>query len=182
MNDTSVTTEELNSSSSSSSDISSPTRLLSLNEDDARRIFQNKRVLFAGDESLRILFRDLAQMLEDGHRMGDADVNVQHGEYQPIRGRQPSIVRRHSSSCALCSRLRQGETRLGRGGAVGTWDYRDFRSYRSPVPSTTELYYTYISSLRCFALEQLIDLLESNGDTLSIDLLIFSSFESDMRR
>jgi hypothetical protein len=50
------------------------------------------------------------------------------------------------------------------------------------VPSTTELYYTYISSLRCFALEQLIDLLESNGDTLSIDLLIFSSFESDMRR
>jgi hypothetical protein len=93
MSDTSVTTEALNSSSSSSSDISSPTRLLSLNEEDARRIFQNKRVLFAGDESLRILFRDLAQMLEDGHRMADADVNVQHGEYQPIRGRQLRIVR-----------------------------------------------------------------------------------------
>ena len=91
MSDTSVTTEELDSSSSS--DISSPTRLLSLNEEDARRIFQNKRVLFAGDESLRILFRDLAQLLEDGHRMSDADVNVQHGEYPPIRGRQHRSAR-----------------------------------------------------------------------------------------
>ena len=50
------------------------------------------------------------------------------------------------------------------------------------MPSTTELCYTYISSLRCRALEQLIDLLESDDDTLPIDLLIFSSFESDMRR
>jgi non-ribosomal peptide synthetase component F len=76
----------------------------------------------------------------------------------------------------------QGETRLGRDGAVGSWDYRDFRSYCSPAPSNTELYYTYISSFRCSALEQLIDLLEADGDSLSVDLLIFSSLESGMRR
>lgn len=93
--DTSITVEGLNfssSSSSSSSDIHSPSRRLSLTEDDARRLFRNKRVLFAGDESLRILFRDLAQSLEDGQRLGDVEVNVQDGEYQPIRGRPHRIV------------------------------------------------------------------------------------------
>ena len=174
---------EVDWSSSSSFDINSPIRLLSLSKEDARRIFQNKRVLFAGDESLRILFRDLAQLLEDGHRMADADVNVQDGEYQPMPGRQhtDSFTRTYRF-VALSSSLRQGEKRLARAGTVGHWNYFDFRSYCSPSPSTTELYYTYISSLRCRALQQLIDLLESNGNTLSIDLLIFSSFESDMRR
>ena len=67
-------------------DPNSPTRLLSLTKDDARRLLRGKRVLFAGNASMRLVFRDVARFLEDGCQMTEDDLTIQHGQYEPMRG------------------------------------------------------------------------------------------------
>jgi hypothetical protein len=144
---------------SSPSDSHPATRLLATTKEQARELFHNKRVLFAGDESIRTMYRDMARLLEDGHRMLDVDVNIPMGDYPMM----PSEI--HSR----------------RGGQVGGLHCFEVRMYRSPPPSATTLYYVYVNGLRSAGMRELITSLRHESFNISFDLLIFSSFESDMR-
>ena len=70
----------------SSPTTSYPSNPITLTMDGARSILRNKCVFFAGDESMRTHFRDLAQMLENGEQLQDSDVDSQQLDYKPIRG------------------------------------------------------------------------------------------------
>ena len=135
-------------------------RMLAMTREQARQRFDNKRVIFAGDESIRTLFRDMARLLEDGNRMSDADVNIPMSNYTAMPGE-------------ICRR---------RGGQAGDRHFYEVRMYRSPPPSTATLCYVYVNGLRSAGMRELIDSLEDESFDMSFDLLIFSSFESDMRR
>ena len=136
------------------------TRLLAMTKEQPRELFRDKHVLFAGDESIRTLFRDMARLLEDGNRMSDADVNIPMGDYRTLIG----------------------ETRYRRGGYAGDRHFYEVRIYKSPPPSTVTLCYVYVNGLRSAGMRELIDSLEDESFDVPFDLLIFSSFESDMRR
>ena len=136
------------------------TRLLATTKEQARHLFHNKRVLFAGDASIRTLYRDMARLLEDGNQMPDADVNIPMGDYPMM----PSEI--HSR----------------RGGQVGDLHHFEVRMYRSPPPSATTLYYVYINGLRSAGMRELTTSLQHESFNISFDLFIFSSFESDMHQ
>ena len=127
-----------------------------MTKEQARQLFHDKRVLFAGDALIRTLFRDMARLLEDGHRMSDADVNMPMGDYRTL----------------------PGEIRHRRGGQAGDRHFYEVRIYKSPSPSTVTLCYVYVNGLRSAGMRELIGSLEDE----SFDILIFSSFETDMRQ
>ncbi len=47
---------------------------------DVRRVFDGKRVVFAGDPSVRSLYRDMATFLVTGHRLCSSQIKIQNGE------------------------------------------------------------------------------------------------------
>ena len=136
------------------------TPMLATTKEQARQLFHNKRVLFAGDESIRTLFRDMARLLEDGERMSDAQVNIPMVNYPPMAG----------------------EIRRRRGGHVGNRHFYEIRLYQSPPPTSATLCYVYVDGLQSAGMEELIQSLHDESVDMSFNLLIFSSFESDMRR
>ncbi|CAF1108745.1 unnamed protein product [Rotaria sordida] len=47
---------------------------------DVRRIFDGKRVVFAGDSEVRPIYHDMATFLVNGHRLYSTDITVQNSE------------------------------------------------------------------------------------------------------
>jgi hypothetical protein len=59
-----------------------------LSMSDVRRIFYGKRVVFAGDPSIRSIYRDMGTFIVTGHRLSSSEVAVQNGKKLTPRSKQ----------------------------------------------------------------------------------------------
>jgi len=51
-----------------------------LSMSDIRRVFDGKRVVFAGDSAVRAIYRDMATFIVTGHRLCSSQIAIQNGE------------------------------------------------------------------------------------------------------
>lgn len=54
-----------------------------ITQEEALRIFHGLTILFVGDPFLRILYRDLVELLSTGRSLEQSEAAMQHGEYRP---------------------------------------------------------------------------------------------------
>jgi hypothetical protein len=59
-----------------------------LSMSDIRRVFDGKRVVFAGDAQIRSIYWDMAKLLLTGHLLSSSDVTFQNGEKILSGGKQ----------------------------------------------------------------------------------------------
>ncbi|CAF0952811.1 unnamed protein product [Rotaria sordida] len=118
---------------------------------DVRRIFDGKRVVFAGDSEVRPIYHDMATFLVNGHRLYSTDITVQNSEK----------LYPYNNEC-----------RVRADGRPGMSNYVD--EHMCQWSPSSSIHYIYLASLDCHESNELLRFVQC------ADLVVFSSVNGDM--
>lgn len=148
-----------------------------LPQSDYLNIYRNLNVVFIGDNSIRILYRDLCKILKFNRLLEYTEAACQNGSYKLIEGKLKEI-----NNLNISSSHSSGESRLRGGGRIGMDDYEDIKQFHLENNST-KLFYIHLSTILNEQISmKSIDYLREITDLQPIDAIIFCSYSSDMHR
>ncbi|CAF1097658.1 unnamed protein product [Adineta ricciae] len=126
---------------------------------DYLNIFKGLTVLFIGDNTIRTIYKDFCSVLKYDRLLDYTEAARQHGQYKPV----------------------QDERVLLSDGKIGTDQYRDIKEFFLK-DNSTRLIFVYIATIFDGIAQCNLEYLKTTDQSLSIDVIVFSSYVNDMNK
>ncbi|CAF1250419.1 unnamed protein product [Rotaria sordida] len=131
-----------------------------LTHDDYEKIYKNMTILFVGENSIRILYRDCVKVITTGRLLDYTEASCCNGHYKIV----------------------EGETIVKADGSIGSLGYKNIRKFKS-MNNSIKIIFIYLPTIMDYdlAVDNLRYLHEEKLEN-KIDLIIFGSYSQDMNK